>query len=1697
MPARGRAAAPVGSEMAFQNRRSMTAGSLEHGRADSTLRLITGADDVSSVASADDRSIQSAASSPFVEPGQLPRLPKIRAPHAAKRQADCRAIKLDFGKIMDREGTYVLARRALRRAQEDQLVARAHRLEMEHRAQFAAAELATVVRLSTTTGTPTLTNPIEQQIARRKRMMPKPLPPPRKVKPKHPNWRPRPRRINELEAERRDARLAAYDRDTTNAAVAADMRMQSAAGAAIRTAAGVGGGLDRAGLAAAVVALGLGGRELDVDLGIPSAETAERRERDWWAACDDDGGVVPVSDATLVLVAKLCDAQRRDGEDRDYVIAYRELLTMEAEDEDAEAPPEIIDEDEAAIRAALAWPTLQYRPFNFEHKTLAPAPPMWREDGSTGAPCDAPPLAEDGARREGHRSLETHGLICVEQGLTDLPCALGTTLHLQLGISLIQLPRNRIATLHSFGRTPQIGCRSLVQLVELRLPGNGLALLPDDVGLLQQLKILDLTRNSLYALPRSFLALEGLVHLDLTHNNYKDLPDDFGALTSLETLGLADNILQQLPSTLPRLHALEKLDLSGNGLTHLCIFPNLPEVARKRTAGEEDWDTRMEPLSHKHYYCNLRTGKVQRIIPAALRLAKAENGGLELGLNSRRRTTEKRPKPKDALRQHTAAYNHRKVELAGHGVNEWSVAWSDNANAMVYTSNVNGEDVLEFPSTLDTLGRLRSLRELKLDQNQLRVLPPSLGALSSLSSLRVRDNYLRSLPDDLGSMQRLTKLDCTTNELSELPPSTAKLTQLTFLSIQSNRFERLPPLVGRLTGLKRLMLGNNSLTTLPYEVGFLTTLVELQVFNNPLIDPPYETISDLPQMMWSCRQKYWALINGPLPEVAARRVGVNDEVLEPEPAYQRRIASAVQEASYTGRLELQLQGVHEIPGAVRIRGGKGEDDTWTHPALEKVKVLKLNMNHFKAPPLITASLGNLRVLWLKACEIEVLNNDIDHLQRLRELNLESNKLTGLPRTFCRLRRLEVLNLAKNRIYLLPERIGNLTALVSLDLCMNNLEYLPESITELRHLQDLKVAVNQLYKLPVLAPGMSSLTSLNLDANELNLLPARLGELPLKVLRASHNRIERLEADTFTGKAATTLTLLGVASNNLLELPSCLPSCEALKTVHVEYNPMRNPPAELLSEGMTILLQYCRLRDVRIEKFKTLLDEFQFDFDAAHLAPEAYGVMTGRTGFLTPDDLIEFDSQTDRYLNGPYYSCPSTDLEILERVDNLRHEREHTFYHIVLQALIDLIGEEVNSNGDARLRKYACGVLVEEKRPWGRRGEDVGVFALALDALVKETAATRLKKVPRAALFDVLKERLPPSLFEYTLEVLKDAIQKYQGPYGSVAQLDKIEFERCECVDDKGRTKGHRPCVLPAVVIVKVVYSAGEALRRTQEDDKIRTAWGRVWGDIETKTKQRHGKLILANEVHRRKRDMTSKIKSGKEKWESAKNEAKRLLEKFEIAKRRKINYENGDAFNFHRLDSSEQAENLVTDAAEDVDKGRAEIKDCERLLAIAKAQAKMNPKLHAQVAVKDLKRKYCVMKWQEIFDEERWRTVLNDWRRPWDGFDGANYRDFTIQYAGSINLGKDVETLPTWVRKLKPDPAVLPSSDPNDRHKQQTPGQIAYSLFPYNWEHTDDMDLYENVIYDAFEKDYVTETTSAANRQTARDLRDGKWVDVA
>ena len=120
-----------------------------------------------------------------------------------------------------------------------------------------------------------------------------------------------------------------------------------------------------------------------------------------------------------------------------------------------------------------------------------------------------------------------------------------------------------------------------------------------------------------------------------------------------------------------------------------------------------------------------------------------------------------------------------------------------------------------------------------------------------------------------------------------------------------------------------------------------------------------------------------------------------------------------------------------------------------------------------------------------------------------------------------------------------------------------------------------------------------------------------------------------------------------------------------------------------------------------------------------------------------------------------------------------------------------------------------------------------------------------------------------------------------------------------------------------------------------------------------------------------RRRLDAKIKKAKEALDKAKNDVKMLLDKLEIVKRRIENFEAGDAFNFHRIASSEEAEELEQEATKALDDKKLEVRQFESQLAVAKTHAKMPPKVAMNICLEDIKRKYCVMRWEEIVDEAR------------------------------------------------------------------------------------------------------------------------------
>jgi len=258
--------------------------------------------------------------------------------------------------------------------------------------------------------------------------------------------------------------------------------------------------------------------------------------------------------------------------------------------------------------------------------------------------------------------------------------------------------------------------------------------------------------------------------------------------------------------------------------------------------------------------------------------------------------------------------------------------------------------------------------------------------------LEVKNNYLGSLFPDIGNLTKLKTIKLNQNEIKMIPDSMEKCTSLVELQLTGNYIDRFPDFINKCANIKRLMLGNNFLKILPYTLGFLTSMTELQLFNNPLVDPPYEIVMEgLEQTLYFCRQKYWARVNGPTPVVHIHASGIGDECLELEPEFRDRLKRMIADSSKSASLELQLLNLKRIPEPVF--------------QLEGLQNVDLSRNDFSAEPLVWSgydeeqvndNLSSSTSLYLKSCKMRSIDMSIQLLKNLVEMNLEDNRIEYLP-----------------------------------------------------------------------------------------------------------------------------------------------------------------------------------------------------------------------------------------------------------------------------------------------------------------------------------------------------------------------------------------------------------------------------------------------------------------------------------------------------------------------------------------------------------------------------------------------------------------------------------------------------------------------------------------------------------------------------
>lgn len=257
-------------------------------------------------------------------------------------------------------------------------------------------------------------------------------------------------------------------------------------------------------------------------------------------------------------------------------------------------------------------------------------------------------------------------------------------------------------------------------------------------------------------------------------------------------------------------------------------------------------------------------------------------------------------------------------------------------------------------------------------------------------------------------------------------------------------------------------------------------------------------------------------------------------------------------------------------------------------AAKRTKKLDLTGFSLRSLPAVVLQLTSLEKLILASNDIRVVDAGVTSLRSLHTLSLRDNpELMKLPVGLHRLRHLKKLEIDNNSKLVEPpvevvrkgirpllnymRAIEEAVESESLELIDLGLVSLPSSVVALTSLTDLSLQSNRLEALPDTVGNLYNLKDLTLDYNRLRELPISLANLTaLEVLSLNENKMRQFPEVVLYLSSLTSLYLEG---NEIAFVPPSLGTVTALTELELLYNPLLNPPVDLLSSGTPAVMLY--------------------------------------------------------------------------------------------------------------------------------------------------------------------------------------------------------------------------------------------------------------------------------------------------------------------------------------------------------------------------------------------------------------------------------------------------------------------------------------------------------------------------------------------
>jgi Leucine-rich repeat (LRR) protein len=162
--------------------------------------------------------------------------------------------------------------------------------------------------------------------------------------------------------------------------------------------------------------------------------------------------------------------------------------------------------------------------------------------------------------------------------------------------------------------------------------------------------------------------------------------------------------------------------------------------------------------------------------------------------------------------------------------------------------NLGRNPISELP--VSDFEKFTSLETLCLDDCSLQgPLPEVITRLDTLKELRMTNNKITILPSTVANLYRLEVLGLDKNEIPEIPVDLTDLINLKTLLLRGNRLTVLPMELPHLMKLKLLHISSNQLRELPDSLVDCTSLTHLYANGNAALSKLPAGIEDMPNLV--------------------------------------------------------------------------------------------------------------------------------------------------------------------------------------------------------------------------------------------------------------------------------------------------------------------------------------------------------------------------------------------------------------------------------------------------------------------------------------------------------------------------------------------------------------------------------------------------------------------------------------------------------------------------------------------------------------------------------------------------------------------------------------------------------------------------------------------------------------------------------